>query len=226
MQFIDHISNAQNIFDKPLCSKLSCKFKSLRNTPIVGIPGPQKPNHLLGVIISRDPTTAFILPYMMARERSLEGWHHDLMVACAPPQWVIGQIATFNRKYLENNYTAEIKRLYEIMVNNVYWTHLHKCCTDKSSKEIQFNIENAKICADNRLNQELSDAIDEGAKFIICLGNEAKSWLKEEEEGALKARGIKIFYLPHPSGAANEAWNPKDEKNMGELRSNVETLFV
>jgi hypothetical protein len=226
MQFIDNIIDTQNITDKPSCSS-SCDFKQLSNIPIVGVPGPQKPNSLLGVIISRDPTTAFIQPYIGARAKSLDGWHHQLMTVPAPPQWIIGQISTFNRKYLDSKYTVEIVRLNEIMVNNVYWTHLHKCCTDKSSKEApKFKTKNAQLCANQWLRQELSDAIVDGVKFIICVGNDAKAWLQEWENSAPEATGIQIFYLPHPSGAANGAWNPKDDEKMGNLRSNIENLLL
>lgn len=221
MQFIDFISKAQNINDKTPCPE-ECEFKKLDNDPIVGVPEPQ--NKLLGVIISRDPTTAFITPYLEARKQSPEAWHHQLMTANAPPQWLIGQIAIFNKKYLSNQYDAEIERLRDIMENNVYWTHLHKCCTDKQSIEApRFKTKNAMLCADQWLKQELSDSIGQGAKFIICLGNDAKAWFSEwgEEQGV----NDKVIYLPHPSRAANGAWNPTDEGKKRELEDNVEKLL-
>ncbi len=212
MQFVNSIQDSHNITEKSSCSS-SCDFNLLSNIPIVGIPGPQKPNQLLGVIISRDPTTAFIEPYINARNMSLEGWHHELMTVPAPPQWLIGQIATFNRKYLDDKYVAEIERLKDVMENNIYWTHYHKCCTDKQSIEApKFMTKNARLCADQWLNQELYDAIGEDAKFIICVGNDVKAWVSEWEKNNPTANNIQIFYLPHPSGAAIGAWNPKDER--------------
>lgn len=225
MQFTDFISNANNITTKISCPQ-KCEFKTRNDIPIVGIPGPKIQNHLSGIIISRDPTTAFIEPYMEARKKSSEGWYHQLMTASAPPQWIIGQLSTFNKKYLEGQYTAEIERLKEIMVNNVYWTHLHKCCTDKQSEEAPcFKTKNARLCADQWLGQEFSDAIVLGAKFIICVGNDAKAWVSEWEKDS-GSRDVRVFYLPHPSGAANGAWNPKDEEKMSKLKSEIKGLLT
>ncbi|CAJ37584.1 uracil-DNA glycosylase family protein [Methanocella arvoryzae] len=148
------------------------------------------------------------------------------MTAKAPPQWIIGQLVAFNRKYLESKYTAEIGHLKEIMENNVYWTHLHKCCTDKQAKKAPCHkTKNAMLCADQWLRQELSDAIGLGAKFIICVGNDAKAWVSEWEKGS-GTRGVRVFYLPHPSGAANGAWNPKDKEKMIALKSAITGLLT
>ena len=225
MHFTNFISNAQNITTKSSCPQ-KCEFKTRNDIPIVGIPEPRKQNHFTGIIISRDPTTAFIEPYMEARQKSPEAWHHQLMTASAPPQWIIGQLATFNRKYLEGQYTAEIERLKEILENNVYWTHLHKCCTDKQAEKAPcFKTKNARLCADQWLRQELSDAIGLGVKFIICVGNDAKAWVSEWEKES-GTHGVRVFYLPHPSGAANGAWNPKDEKKMRELKEAIVGLLT
>lgn len=64
------------------------------------------------------------------------------------------------------------------------------------------------LCAGKWLKQELSDAIGEGARFIICVGNDVKAWLKEWENNAQEAKDVQIFYLPHPSGAANGGVEP------------------
>jgi len=220
MQFIYFISSLDNIRSKSSCPA-GCGFKTRGDIPIVGIPGPQKHNKFLGVIISRDPTTAFIAPYMEARQEPPDIWHHRLMTAKAPPQWLIGQISVFNRKYLDSQFTTEIGRLKEIIENNVYWTHLHKCCTDKSSRAApRFKTKNARLCAGRWLRQELSGAIEQGAKFIVCVGKDAGAWVMEWEK-ATGANGIPVYYLPHPSGAASGAWNPKDEGKMKELKSSI-----
>jgi hypothetical protein len=224
MQFINFISDTGNIFNKSCCPQ-ECDVELRNNIPIVGISEPQKQNKLLGVIISRDPTTAFIDPYLKAKQTTPEGWHDQLMTAKAPPQWVLKQITTFNKKYLENKYMPEIERLREIMEKSVYWTHLHKCCTDKLSQEApMFKTKNARLCADQWLKQELNEAIGQGATFITCVGNDAKAWVSkwEIDNGA---KGVKVFYLPHPSGAANGAWNPKDENKMKALKGNIVTLL-
>lgn len=225
MQFIKFISNDQNITQKPSCPQ-NCDFKLRSDIPIVGIPELQKQHPLLGVIISRDPTTAFIEPYMEARNKTPEGWHNQLMTSKAPPQWLIGQISTFDRKYLDNQYTTEIERLKEVMENNVYWTHIHKCCTDKQSIVApRFKTKNAELCADKWLKDELSDAIGQGAKFVICVGKDAKSWVEEWKTDS-EAKSVQVFYLPHPSGAANGAWNPKDKAKMTALKSAITGLLT
>lgn len=184
MQFINFISDANNIIGKSYCPE-QCEFKSRNNIPIVGIPEPQKQKRLLGVIISRDPTTDFIDPYFEARQKTPEGWHNQLMTAKAPPQWIIVQIARFNKKHLNEQYTTEIEHLKEIIENNVYWTHYHKCCTDKSSEKApRFKKKNARLCANQWLRDELSEVIDQGVKFIICVGKDAKAWVSEWEKDA------------------------------------------
>lgn len=224
MQFIDFISNIQNITDKSRCPQ-KCEFKLRNDIPIVGIPEPIKLHKFLGIIISRDPTIAFIDPYYEARQNSPEGWHSKLMIVPAPPQWLIRQIATFDKKYLDNQHVTEIEHLKVIMKDNIYWTHLHKCCTDKSSEKApSFKTKNARLCADQWLRQELSDAIGQGAKFIICVGKDAEAWVSEWEKGA-GTKDIQVFYLPHPAGAANGAWNPKNEEKMKKLKATIENLL-
>lgn len=222
MQFIDYISNSPNILTKLSCPA-DCQFKDNREIPIVGIPAPKI---IKGIIISRDPTTAFIRPYLLARLISPEEWHYKLMTANAPPQWIIKQIATFSEKYLKTDNKDGVEKLRILMENNIYWTHLHKCCTDKSSIEAPcFNNKNARLCADQWLKQELSDAITAGAKFIICVGNDAKAWLQEWEMSDPIAKNVSMIYLPHPSSAANGAWNPKDGAKMSDLTNSIKNLL-
>lgn len=147
------------------------------------------------------------------------------MTAKAPPQQVLMQITIFNKKYLDNQYMPEIERLREIMEKSVYWTHLHKCCTDKLSQEApMFKTKNARLCADQWLKQELYEAIGQGAKFIICVGNDAKVWVSQWEKDN-RANGIQVFYLPHPASTANGAWNPKDDNKMKLLKGNIVALL-
>ena len=223
MRFEDYFLGAQNVFQKDRCPD-RCPLKAYNRMPIVGIPLPQWPRKLFGVLVSRDPATAFIPLYLAARECLIDDWRHTLMFADAPPQWLIGQIATFDRKHMGGVHALEIPRLRDIMLEDVYWTHLHKCCTDKKGKEAPpFNYSNAELCGNQWLKRELTDAIALRARFVLCLGSDVErfvsAWDSPEKER------IKILYLPHPSGAAVGAWNPKDRVKRERIASTIDELF-
>lgn len=137
---------------------------------------------------------------------------------------------------MKNKFESEFQILTELMENNVYWTHLHKCCTynkkDKSNSDnntplvkIPFRSKNAKHCANTWLKQELQDAIEQGATFIICLGkhveNNVKPW-----EGQLQIPKEQIFYLPHSSGAANGEWFNEERIKKTGLPKTIEALLT
>ena len=224
MRFHNYFLNSDNIKTKYVCPD-ECKFKDRKDNPIVGVPLPQMPHELTGVLISRDPTTAFIKPYLKVRgAKDASEWRKALITTNAPPQWIVSQIATFDRKYMEGRHAHEIERLREVITNNVYWTHLHKCCTDKTEKEADsFSYKNARLCADQWLGEEISDAIRLNAKFILCLGRDVESFMREWD--APEKGRIKILYLPHPARTANGAWNPKDQSRKDEIADTIDELF-
>lgn len=220
MQFIDYIKNPVNIVNKSACPD-DCDFKG-EDVPIVGIMPPESPNKLLGIIISRDPTTEFIEVYQKAKtnENSFE-WH-QLMIEDAPPQWLINKIILFNEKHLNGDYNKEIESLKAIVKDNLYWTHFHKCCTDKNG--IKFKHSNGVKCAKKWLWKEILESKALGAKIIICLGKDVESYIKPKEKAL---PGIRIYYLPHPSGVNTNksSWYPKTDSELETLKASVIDLL-
>ena len=220
MQFIDYISNVDNIYEKALCPD-ECEFKDNIKVPIVGVYPPSS-DKFLGVIISRDPTTRFKDPYLKARVTP-ERWHDELMEADAPPQWIINKIRFFDGKYVD-----DVRFLEKMMADNIYWTHLHKCCTDKLEKELdakKFKRVNAKLCMKTWLVKEFSDVVDYKVRFIICLGKDVENLIKPIE-GSLTSHNIRVFYLPHPSDANNGTWYSKEAKVRDNITKNIDGLLL
>ena len=223
MRFEDYFLDAGNVFRKDRCPD-ECRFKTLNSIPIVGVPLPQWPRRLQGVLVSRDPTIAFIEPYLNARDNLIEGWRHSLMAADAPPQWLVARVAEFDRKYMDGRHAFHLKKLGKVLEDNVYWTHLHKCCTDKAGKEaFPFSYENAYICGSCWLSRELSDAVALGAKFVLCLGTDVERFMYGRE--APEKEQVTVLCLPHPSGAAMGAWNPKNSMRRERIADTIDELF-
>ncbi len=226
MRFIDYIQDDTHIFKKDECPN-ACESRNNEKVPIVGVFPPQS-NKLTGMIISRDPTTAFKKPYLKARGKTNAEWHNKLMTVDAPPQWLIKKIKNFDDKYMENIHSNDLKILEQNIANNVYWTHLHKCCTDKKDRKlgaVHFKHKNGELCADKWLMDEIKEAKSLGLKFIICLGKDVKSFI-EPRESTIKEQDIKIFYFPHPSGANNGEWYPKNPDKKTRLIKNIGDLFL
>lgn len=107
-----------------------CEFKRLLRIPAVWVPPPQN-NPLIGMIISRDPTTAFISHYNDAKSKNLLLWRENLFDTNGIPKWTYDKIASFNRKYMEGALSEEeLKKITNTIFNSVYWGHLHKCYSD------------------------------------------------------------------------------------------------
>ena len=66
----------------------------------VWVPPPQN-NHFVGMIISRDSTTAFVLYYSSAKSKNLSLWWEDLFNSNAMPDWIYRRIEYYNRKYMD-----------------------------------------------------------------------------------------------------------------------------
>lgn len=226
MRFIDYILDDTNISKKGECPN-DCDSRHNEKVPIVGVFPPQS-NQLKGMIISRDPTTAFKDPYLKARGKANTEWHNELMTADAPPQWLIKKIKNFDEKYMNSTHSNDLEILEQTISNNVYWTHLHKCCTDKKDHvlgAIHFKHKNGELCANKWLMDEIKEAKILGLKFIICLGKDVESFI-EPRESTIKEPDIKIFYIPHPSGANNGEWYPKDPDKKAQLMKNIDDLFL
>ena len=224
MRFEDYFLGPQNIHEKSLCPD-DCPLKARRDIPIVGIPLPPWPTKIAGVLVSRDPPSSFLKTYTVAREGLTDEWRILLMsFVNAPPQWLIWRISIFDRKYRESAHEAGIENLTNVIDNNVYWTHLHKCFTDKKGEEAPvFDYANAERCGNMWLRQEILDAVKLGAKFVLCLGSDVERYVATWDT-PLKEQ-VKVLYLPYPSPLSMGAWNPKDPEKLEKIAGTIDELF-
>ena len=189
-----------------------CELKNKRKIEIALVP---PPDEILGVIISRDPTTDWLDTYRK------ESKSRERLFDTAIPVQLIERIKKFTG--------GDINYLSELIYKNVYWTHLHKCFTDKSEeRSIRFKNKNANECADKWLGEELNIAINDKTKFIIALGKEVQKRICEWREDCCKNRNIEIIYLPHPSPAnvgRYSSWHPKELKNGERIEKRINSLL-
>lgn len=199
-----------------------CEFKSKKEIEIAKIPPPKE---TLGIIISRDPTTDWLDTAYEKAEEQPDNMRRKTLFDTAIPLQLIKRIKNFmSRKPAEE----DIKHLFEMIYENVYWTHLHKCFTDKSGESsIKFKNKNANKCADRWLAEELNIAINDKTKFIIVLGNDVQEWICEWREDYCKNKNMKIIYLPHPSPAnvgRSSSWHP-ETKNRERIEKRINSLL-
>jgi len=174
-----------------------CEFKLKEGIEIAKIP---PPNEILGIIISRDPT----LNWLEKHYREEKGNRKKLFES-AIPSLLIKRIKEFMDDRFKENAISYLSRL---IYQNVYWTHLHKCFTDKSSRRsIKFKNKNANVCAAKWLVRELNIAVNDKTKFIIALGNDVQKWVRRwGEENRDTCNNIEIINLLHTSGQNNIIW--------------------
>lgn len=204
-----------------------CEFKGVTEIPAVWVP-PAENNPFIGIIISRDPTTAFIPFYKEANGMNLTEWREYLFSTNAIPKWTFDKIALFNRKYMEGAFSDfEMNNFKDTLFNSVYWTHLHKCCTDKQKKDsLNFRQKNARLCADLWLKEEIESALSEDVRFIIALGKDVERWFERTGNEILKDSDTHLYNLPHPSGANNGSWFSKDEQAKRILKEKIRNLVL
>ncbi len=182
-------------------------------------------NDILGIIISRDPTIAWLSKYKEAMSRP-EDLRRKILFDTAIPAQLIQKIKTFMKDKISDEKSI---CLSEMIYKRVYWTHLHKCFTDKGRESIPFKKKNAKECANRWLIDELDIAIDEQTKFIIALGIEVKEWISDWRGDYNKLNNIDIIYLPHPSPAnvgKGFSWYPSKSIDRDKLEKRVERLIT
>jgi len=176
---------------KNVCPK-ECELQS-KDIEIVTVP---PPNEIVGIIISRDPTTEWIENgYEDAKGKSDDKRRKELFET-AIPRILIDRICN----YID---AKNLEILKKTIYQKVYWTHLHKCFTDKKEKKsLKFKYRNAQECADKWLTKELNTAISNNTKFIIALGGDVQKWISEwREDYHERSKNLKVIYLPHPSPA-------------------------
>lgn len=198
------------------CCQDDCDFKNKKEIEIAKIP---PPNEIAAVLISQDPTVDWA--YKCLKSEREENTRRKLLFASAIPLFSITKILIFMRRGNLAKDDDE-KHLFDMIFQKTYWTHLHKCFTDKRGKEsIKFKPKNAKKCADTWLEKELDLAISEGAKFVIALGDRVKSWVETWN----RSKGLEVISLPHPSGQNNVIWyRSKKNKYKKTIRETEEQI--
>lgn len=187
-----------------------CDFKSKLEIEPALIP---PPTEIVGIVISRDPTVRWMHFYKYIENEPQEDIRRKMLFASAIPLALINRILEFGE-------ITEDGCLFDMVFQNVYWTHLHKCFTDPNGKgPIKSKKINLQLCANFWLDEELGYAIGKKTKFIIALGKDVEKWFNKREN-KWKDR-VQIIYLPHPSGR-NRKWNNKDDKN---IKKTIRDLF-
>jgi hypothetical protein len=172
----------------------NCIFREL-NSPIAKLPVPDK---IDGVIISRDPTFAWLYLYSYTRTEESDV-RRKILFSSAIPSRICLRILRFMGIKPE---TEEAQNLYEKIMQYTYWTHLHKCFTHP--QQASFKRKTAKLCADKWLAKELPRLFELRPKFLLALGNHVQSWIRKWMPKSLP--NTAIINLPHPSGQNNPIW--------------------
>jgi len=226
MGFDKHFKNFIAMKKSDACPD-TCELKGASGIPAVWVPPPQ--NHpFAGLIISRDPTTAFIPYYTDAKKMDLSLWRELLFDTNAIPRWTHQRVTKFTEKYLQGTISEEeMEQFRETLYHSVYWTHLHKCCTDKRAEaSLKFKPKNASCCAGRWLRSEIEYAARENIRFIITLGKDVERWFERNGDALLENTTICVYHLPHPSGANMASWNPKDEQARKKLEEDIRHLVL
>ncbi len=226
MGFTEHFEDCRKMNKKDSCPD-ECEFKDMLEIPAVWVPPPQK-HQFIGIIISRDPTTAFIPFYNEAKEMDFRKWREHLFATNAIPRWVCKKVEKFSSEYMAVPLSnEELENFRKTLYNSVYWTHLHKCCTDKHKEQsLNFRWKNALYCSDRWLKPEIESALREDIRFIITLGKDVERWFDDTGYEILSGRNITVYNLPHPSGANNGSWFSKDKKKRKVLEEKIRELVM
>ena len=197
-----------NDLEKEKCND-NCPFKLRNDRPIIKIPPPKKP---LMMIISRDPTINFLPLYNLSKNYNQET-QRLMLFSGAIPQMLLTRMNQFLEKSEEKKNIQEFYKLFDF----TYWTHFHKCPTDKYNK---FD----KICAGKWLLKEIKEGKKSGIQVIVTLGEHAKNWIEKNLDDEIK-KEIEIISLYHPSRRApiwdNEEYTIKIKSKIEELRAQI-----
>jgi len=180
------------------------------------------PENIQGILISRDPTSAFIEPYRTQKK------NEGLFQFNAPPKWLCCRIQSF-MKYSINS--PELEKIRNFLNWNCYWTHFHKCPTIKGVKNLQFSYKHGKMCADQWFDNECT-TYDLNGKILILLGQDLKKYFRECKEDHQIFRNNHVICLPHPSSANvgnGWSWNlkmPEDDENKKSVKAAINELLM
>ena len=189
-----------------------CAFKSTQHGPAIVPP----PSYIAGIMVSRDPTTGWI-PFHQYTQDFEDNMRRLILFSSAIPLQLTMRIIGFTEM---KESSIDRNTLLDTMFQQMYWTHLHKCFTDSSSKDFKFKGRNAEICAQKWLGGELQFATEQGAKFVITLGEH----VFHNVEKLLDRLDLsaEIIRLPHPSGQNNAIWNRSSKKSYAEIIARTE----
>jgi hypothetical protein len=206
--------------DKKNCQKCGLKEREIE---AILVPPPKE---ILGIIISRDPTVDWLY-YNLNKEPDIN-CRRKMLFASAIPLDLMTKLLIFMRGMRGEIDEKDKERLFDVIFQKVYWTHLHKCPTDSKDKESKFTPTNAKECANTWLEKELNYAIGSKTKFIITLGDDVRKWIEKEWKGN-ENNDIELIHLPHPSGQNNPIWyrSTKDNyrRNIKETEDGIKRLM-
>ncbi len=160
-------------------------------------------NQIDGCIISRDPTFKFL--------RRIEEYNQNPSIfdgnfsfGPAPPMWLFNRMVSFMN--FPPNSSSAIK-LLEFLDKRCYWTHLHKCPTQKRIKSQKpsykedypsFHYSTAKWCANSWFQSEF-DRYNLKNKIVIELGRHVEQFFEQSEFRFLRKNKTSVICLPHPS---------------------------
>jgi len=195
-----------------------CDFKKLKKARKIQIAKIPAPNEILGVVISQDPTIRWFRFYESSKRESNKESRRKMLFASAIPYSLFDKIVSS----MDDITDRQKECLFDILLQKVYWTHLHKCFTDTSDTDLKFKRGNAQECANAWLTDELTCAEKNGARFVIALGKHVKEWIDKKNRNRKGRLPIaKIIELPHPSGSNTTKWKGDDE----DLRERIQELL-
>lgn len=166
-----------------------------------------------GCIISRDPTFNF-LEKIKEYNKHPSIFTGNFSFGPAPPKWLFKRIGYF-MDYSPDD--PSMVKLQEFLDKRCYWTHFHKCPTQKKGKRNinpeekypSFHYSTAKWCANSWFESEFNRYLLKD-KIIIKLGRHVEQFFNQSEFRFLPKNKSSMIALPHPS-AVNKgniwSWN-------------------
>ncbi|MFW9958693.1 MAG: hypothetical protein ACFFCT_11540 [Candidatus Odinarchaeota archaeon] len=193
---------------------------------IVLVPPPDK---FIGVIISQDPTVQWAAFYKHTQRMHKEQ-AQEILHASAIPFHLYFRISQFCESDQELHYDEDKwDRLYTLLLQKTYWTHLHKCFTKPNSK-FKYEASNAILCANQWLGKEFEVIRNsKGLRFVATLGNDAFYWLDNNRHSLLSRNPSEIEHIRffHTSRHNNAIWSgsTKDKNQIYITREAIKALL-
>jgi hypothetical protein len=181
---------------------------------------PQPSDLLKGCIISRDPTFEFIAPLKKYKNG---GGNFQFN---APPLWLYERIQYFTGFEPGSD---EMKKLKTFLNLQCYWTHFHKCPTNKNEHDFRFKYSNGERCADIWFNSEVLK-YNLKQKIVVLLGRDLQTYFQRNSNHQL-LQNNHVIYLPHPSSVncgTGWSWNkdkPSDDKYKIQVEEEIDKLL-